>query len=61
MNKKLIPRIADPALDVAIREETTLEKSISAGNVKVSGDKAKLDELLSYVEDFDFWFNIVTP
>jgi len=27
----------------------------------VTGNQAKLDELLSYMDSFDFWFNIVTP
>ena len=26
-----------------------------------SGDQAKLDELVSYLDTFEFWFNIVTP
>lgn len=31
------------------------------GDVTVTGNQAKLDELLSYMDSFDFWFNIVTP
>jgi alkyl sulfatase BDS1-like metallo-beta-lactamase superfamily hydrolase len=29
--------------------------------VKVTGDGAKLDEMLGYMDKFEFWFNIVTP
>jgi alkyl sulfatase BDS1-like metallo-beta-lactamase superfamily hydrolase len=31
------------------------------GSVKVRGSEAKLDEMLSYLDSFDFWFNIVAP
>jgi hypothetical protein len=30
-------------------------------DVKIDGSKAKLDEMLSYLDTFEFWFNIVTP
>jgi alkyl sulfatase BDS1-like metallo-beta-lactamase superfamily hydrolase len=39
----------------------TLNEKIDAGEIKVEGDKAKLDELVSTLDNFDFWFNIVTP
>ncbi|VDZ83082.1 Uncharacterised protein [Kluyvera intermedia] len=26
-----------------------------------TGNHAKLDELLSYMDKFEFWFNMVTP
>ncbi|MFP5975125.1 alkyl sulfatase C-terminal domain-containing protein [Enterobacter mori] len=31
------------------------------GGCNGDGREAKLDELLSYMDSFDFWFNIVTP
>ena len=42
-------------------KQTTLEKAIESGDVKIDGSKAKLDEMLSYLDSFEFWFNIVTP
>jgi alkyl sulfatase BDS1-like metallo-beta-lactamase superfamily hydrolase len=39
----------------------TLNEKIDAGEIKVDGDKAKLDELVSMLDKFAFWFNIVTP
>jgi alkyl sulfatase BDS1-like metallo-beta-lactamase superfamily hydrolase len=39
----------------------TLDEKIDAGEIKVEGNKAKLDELVSTLDNFDFWFNIVTP
>ena len=31
------------------------------GDVKVTGNQAKLEEVVSYLDTFEFWFNIVTP
>ena len=42
-------------------KETTLKDAVGTGAIKVQGDEAKLEELVSYLDDFDFWFNIVTP
>lgn len=49
------------ALNKVILKETTLADAIGAGDVKISGNRAKLDELVSYLDTFDLWFNIVTP
>jgi alkyl sulfatase BDS1-like metallo-beta-lactamase superfamily hydrolase len=48
-------------LNSIILQETKLADAISAGDVKVSGDQAKLEEVVSYLDSFEFWFNIVTP
>lgn len=42
-------------------KETTLADASSAGDITISGDQARLEELVSYLDDFEFWFNIVTP
>ena len=42
-------------------QETTLDEAVQAGEVTVDGDQAKLGELVSYLDTFEFWFNIVTP
>jgi alkyl sulfatase BDS1-like metallo-beta-lactamase superfamily hydrolase len=41
--------------------QTTLADAISAGEVSVEGDQAKLEDLVSSLDSFEFWFNIVTP
>ncbi|MCE1493448.1 MBL fold metallo-hydrolase [Enterobacter hormaechei] len=46
--------------DIILKKET-LKQAMDKGDVKVSGDGAKLEEMLSYMDTFDFWFNIVTP
>ena len=48
-------------LNKIILQETKLADAISAGDVKVSGNQAKLSEMVSYLDNFEFWFNIVTP
>lgn len=34
---------------------------IEAGTAQFEGDAAKLEEFIGLLDDFDFWFNIVTP
>ncbi|MNR15105.1 SCP-2 sterol transfer family protein [compost metagenome] len=48
-------------LNNLILKQTTLDKAIAAGEVKVTGNGDKLKEVLGYMDNFEFWFNIVTP
>jgi alkyl sulfatase BDS1-like metallo-beta-lactamase superfamily hydrolase len=48
-------------LNRIILGETKLADAISSGDAKVSGNQAKLGEVVSYLDTFEFWFNIVTP
>jgi alkyl sulfatase BDS1-like metallo-beta-lactamase superfamily hydrolase len=41
--------------------QTAMKDAISSGTVKIDGSQAKLDEMLSYLDTFEFWFDIVTP
>jgi alkyl sulfatase BDS1-like metallo-beta-lactamase superfamily hydrolase len=41
--------------------QTTFKKELDAGNISVAGNAAALSDLLSMLDSFDFWFNIVTP
>ena len=38
-----------------------LGDAVSGSDVKLTGDEAKLNEVVSYLDTFPFWFNIVTP
>lgn len=49
------------ALNKIILKQETLKQAEAQGEVKISGNGAKLDEMLSYMDTFAFWFNIVTP
>ncbi|MBK4723287.1 MBL fold metallo-hydrolase [Azospirillum sp. YIM DDC1] len=48
-------------LNGIILQETKLADAIKSGTVKVNGNQAKLEEVVSYLDTFEFWFNIVTP
>jgi alkyl sulfatase BDS1-like metallo-beta-lactamase superfamily hydrolase len=48
-------------LNAIILKETTLPQAITDGQVKIEGDSTRLEELMSLLDQFDFWFNIVTP
>lgn len=47
-------------LDDIMLKQTTLDNAMNAGDVKVDGNKDRLRELVAYLDNFDFWFDIVT-
>jgi alkyl sulfatase BDS1-like metallo-beta-lactamase superfamily hydrolase len=49
------------ALNKIILQESTLAQEIQNGSVKVAGDLKMVQELVSLLDTFEFWFNIVTP
>jgi alkyl sulfatase BDS1-like metallo-beta-lactamase superfamily hydrolase len=53
--------ITRAALNQIVLGETSLDKEISSGNVKVQGEKEALGQFLALLDKFEFWFNIVTP
>ena len=48
-------------LNKLMLKQTTLKDAVASGELKVDGNQDKLTELMSYMDNFDFWFNIVTP
>lgn len=48
-------------LNSIVLGETKLDKAVSDGKVKITGDADKLTQLVSMLDNFEFWFNIVTP
>lgn len=48
-------------LNKIIFGESTVDKEIETGELKVQGRKEALHELLMLLDTFEFWFNIVTP
>ena len=48
-------------LNKIILKEESLDDAKSKGDVKITGNAEKLNELLGYMDKFEFWFNIVTP
>lgn len=49
------------ALNKIILKESSFRKEGKAGNLKIEGSKLKVEELFLLMDQFDFWFNIVTP
>ncbi|MGF1470611.1 MAG: alkyl/aryl-sulfatase [Rubrobacteraceae bacterium] len=49
------------ALDELVLGEAALQDKLTSGEVAIEGDQSKLNELLSLLDTFDFWFNIVEP
>jgi alkyl sulfatase BDS1-like metallo-beta-lactamase superfamily hydrolase len=47
--------------EVILGGKPELEAKIAGGDIKIEGQKEKLGELLSLMDNFDPWFNIVTP
>lgn len=49
------------AFNVILLDQSGLPEMLSSGEVKIEGDPGKLGELLGLMDEFDPWFNIVTP
>jgi alkyl sulfatase BDS1-like metallo-beta-lactamase superfamily hydrolase len=41
--------------------EITLDQAVASGDVKIDGRKEAFGEFLGMLDNFNFWFNIVTP
>ncbi|SIN72160.1 alkyl/aryl-sulfatase [Halodesulfovibrio marinisediminis] len=48
-------------LNKVFLKETTLADAVKTSEIKVTGDEKKLHALLGMLDNFPFWFNIVTP
>ncbi|MFA0790817.1 alkyl/aryl-sulfatase [Microbulbifer echini] len=64
------PPIDDPQSSVTINRSDlndiilgvdSIQEKLEAGAVKISGDVGQLKTLLSLMDHFDFWWNLVTP
>lgn len=48
-------------LNKVILQEAKLTDLIDSGDVKLSGDRKKLEQLISFLDSFELWFPITTP
>lgn len=48
-------------LNGIILGQTKMADAVKNGSAKVTGNQGKVDELVSYLDTFEFWFPIVTP
>jgi len=53
--------ITRATLDNIMLGKLTVEEGLKSGAIKVKGTKGKFKELQGMLDDFEFWFNIVTP
>ena len=53
--------IAKRQLDRIQLKQLTLEQAIAAGTARLDGRRAAFGEFAALLDDFPFWFNIVTP
>jgi len=54
-------RLARLVLNQIIGGAATFDEKVAAGDVKVEGRSGAVGEFLALLDDFAFWFNIVTP
>jgi alkyl sulfatase BDS1-like metallo-beta-lactamase superfamily hydrolase len=52
---------ARSALDAVLLGQATFADQIHSGAITVDGDQNAFTEFLGLLDDFEFWFNIVTP
>ena len=48
-------------LDSILLGQLTVEEGLKSGAIKVQGAKGKFQAIQGMLDDFEFWFNIVTP
>jgi alkyl sulfatase BDS1-like metallo-beta-lactamase superfamily hydrolase len=53
--------LSKATLDAVQLREATLQQKIDSGDIKIDGRKEALGEFIGLLDDFPFWFNIVTP
>jgi alkyl sulfatase BDS1-like metallo-beta-lactamase superfamily hydrolase len=44
-----------------VQRQTSIEQAITSSDFKVEAKRAVFDELLGILDDYQFWFNTVTP
>jgi alkyl sulfatase BDS1-like metallo-beta-lactamase superfamily hydrolase len=54
-------RIPKATLDQIQLKQKTIDQAISAGELKIEGKREAFGQFLVLLDDFPFWFNIVTP
>jgi alkyl sulfatase BDS1-like metallo-beta-lactamase superfamily hydrolase len=54
-------RVSKPTLDQIQLKETTIGQAIDADLLSIEGNREAFDEFMGLLDEFPFWFNIVTP
>jgi alkyl sulfatase BDS1-like metallo-beta-lactamase superfamily hydrolase len=53
--------VSKATLDQIQLKETTMEQAIASGALKIQGRREAFGEFMGLLDDYQFWFNIVTP
>jgi linear primary-alkylsulfatase len=53
--------IAKQMLDKVQLKRVTMEQALAAGDARLDGRREAYGEFMALLDDFPFWFNIVTP
>jgi len=56
-----IIKMTRATLDEIMLGKLTVDKGLKSGAIKVAGTKGNFKKLQGMLDDFGFWFNIVTP
>jgi alkyl sulfatase BDS1-like metallo-beta-lactamase superfamily hydrolase len=54
-------RLSRATFNKIVLHQVKMADAVQAGDVKITGDKTKLEALVANLNTFEFWFNIVTP
>ena len=54
-------RLARATLDAITLGQTTFDKAMSDGSIRINGDRSAVTKLFADLDDFPIFFNIVTP
>jgi alkyl sulfatase BDS1-like metallo-beta-lactamase superfamily hydrolase len=54
-------KLSKATLNAVQLKEATLDQKITSGDIKIDGRKEALGEFMGLLDEFPFWFNIVTP
>jgi alkyl sulfatase BDS1-like metallo-beta-lactamase superfamily hydrolase len=53
--------IAKQVLDRIQLRQTTLQQALGSGSAHLDGRREAFGEFMALLDDFPYWFNIVTP
>ena len=53
--------LSKAALNAVQLKEATPDQKIASGDIKIDGKKEALGEFMGLLDEFPFWFKIVTP
>ena len=53
--------LARDTMNYIALKEIALQNALASSDIKIDDAPGKLEELMSYMDNIDFWLNIVTP